>query len=114
MSYKQAIVLRKDLKLGFGKAISQACHASIGAMEKADKRAVKAWESGGSKKVVLKIENLRKLSSIRKKAVSANLPYFAVRDAGLTQIGKGTITCIGIGPAEEKKIDRLTKNLKLF
>jgi len=114
MPYKQAIILRKDLKLGFGKAVSQACHASIGAMKRGNKRVVKKWESGGSKKVVLKIGSLRKLNNIRKKAVSAKLPCFVVRDAGLTQIKKGTVTCIGIGPAEEKRINKITKNLKLL
>ena len=114
MPYKQVIVLRKDLKLGLGKAVSQACHASLGAMKKTDRRIVKKWENAGSKKVILKINSLRSLNVIRKKAVSAKLPHFVVRDAGLTQIKKGTVTCVGIGPAEEKKIDKITKNLKLL
>lgn len=114
MPYKQVIILRKDLKLGFGKAVSQACHASLGAMKKADRRIVKKWENEGSKKVILKISSLRGLNGIRRKVVSAKLPFFVVRDAGITQIKKGTITCVGIGPAEEKKIDKITKNLKLL
>ncbi len=114
MPYKQVIVLRKDLKLGFGKAVSQACHASLGAMKKTDRRIVKKWESEGAKKVILKISSLSSLNGIRRKAVSAKLSHFVVRDAGLTQIKKGTVTCISIGPAEEKKIDKITKNLKLL
>ena len=114
MPYKQVIVLRKDLKLGFGKAVSQACHASLGSMKKCDRRIIKKWENEGAKKVILKINSLKSLNGIRKKVVSAKLPQFVVRDAGLTQIKKGTITCIGIGPAEKNKIDKITKNLKLL
>ena len=114
MLYKQVIVLRKDLKLGFGKAVSQACHASLGAMKKTDKRIVRKWEKEGAKKVIVKISSLRELNGIRRKAVSTKLPNFVVIDAGLTQIKKGTITCIGIGPADEREIDKVTKNLKLF
>lgn len=114
MTYKQAIVVRKDLKLGKGKMAAQVAHASVGAMKKAGRENVKRWESEGAKKVVLKIDGLRKLSNLRRKAVSARLPCFVVRDAGLTQIKKGTVTCIGIGPSEEKKIDEITKDLKLL
>jgi PTH2 family peptidyl-tRNA hydrolase len=113
-SYKQAIVVRKDLKLGKGKLAAQVAHASIGAMKKARKRVVKLWESGGSKKVVLKVSNLQQLKNIRKKAAYSKLPSFIVSDAGLTQIKSGTITCLGIGPAAEEKIDKITKNLKLL
>jgi PTH2 family peptidyl-tRNA hydrolase len=36
------------------------------------------------------------------------------KDACLTQLPKGTITCIGIGPDKEEKIDKITKKLKLI
>jgi len=114
MAYKQAIVVRKDLKLGGGKVAAQVAHASVGSVKKASKRAIENWEREGAKKVVLKVDGLKELQDIRKKAVSARLPCFVVRDAGRTQIKKGTITCIGIGPSEEKKLDKITKNLKLL
>lgn len=113
-SYKQAIVVRKDLKLGKGKLAAQVAHASIGSMKKARKRVVKLWESGGSKKVVLKVNSLQQLKNIRRKAACEKLPNFIVSDAGLTQLRGGTITCLGIGPAVEEKIDKITKNLKLL
>ena len=112
--YKQVIVVRKDLKLGKGKIASQAAHASIGSMKAADKETVKEWELEGSKKVVLKVENLKELDDLKKDVKKEKIPYFIVRDAGLTQTESGTVTCMGIGPEREDKIDRLTKNLKLL
>lgn len=114
MPYKQVVVVRKDLKLGEGKTAAQAAHASIGAMKKASKKIVESWEDEGGKKIVLKVSGLKELSELQKKVADAKLPHFVVRDAGLTQIKKGTITCIGIGPAEEEEIDKITKDLKLL
>ena len=114
MSYKQAIVVRKDLKLGKGKIVSQGSHASLGSFLNANKRIRKVWLKEGSKKIVLKVGSLKQLKNIRRKAAYAKLPNFIVRDAGLTQIKKGTITALGMGPAAEEKIDKITKNLKLL
>jgi PTH2 family peptidyl-tRNA hydrolase len=114
MAYKKTIGVRKDLKMGKGKLAAQVAHASVGAMKISGKRAVGLWENEGSKKVVLKVDGMRRLNIIRKRAVSAKLANFVVRDAGLTQIKKGTATCIGIGPAQEAEIDKITKGLKLL
>ena len=54
--YKQVIVLRKDLKMGLGKSIVQACHASLGAYKRAKPTARKLWEREGAKKVVVKVD----------------------------------------------------------
>jgi PTH2 family peptidyl-tRNA hydrolase len=114
MSYKQAIIVRKDLKLGAGKLAAQVAHASVGAMRKAGKSAAEEWESEGSKKVVLKVEGVSQLIELQRKAWAKKLPMFLVRDAGLTQVEAGTVTCLGIGPAEEERIDELTAGLKLL
>ena len=37
-----------------------------------------------------------------------------IKDAGKTQVESGTITCLAIGPDEEKKIDKITGNLKIL
>jgi len=114
MELKQVIVVRTDLKMGKGKIAAQVAHASLGAALKASKRIVRKWLEENGKKVVLKAENGRKLVRIRKKAESLGLPTFLVRDAGLTQLRRGTITAVGIGPADSKKIDKITGNLKLL
>jgi len=114
MMFKQVIVVRKDLKLGVGKIASQAAHASLGSLNLADKYVAKEWEKMGAKKVVLKVSSEKELNNMYKKVKSKKIPCFLVRDAGLTQLKPGTATCLGIGPAEEKKIDEITKSLKLL
>ena len=109
---KQVIVVRKDLKLSKGKLAAQVAHASITA---ADKSKFKdKWLNEGQKKVILKVENLDKLLRLYETAKSKKLPTAIVKDAGLTHLPPGTITCIGIGPAPEEKIDKITGKLKLF
>ena len=41
-------------------------------------------------------------------------PTALIKDAGMTQIKPGTVTCIAIGPAEEIDINILTKDMKLL
>ena len=109
---KQAIVVRKDLKLGKGKLAVQVAHASILSFEKSTLS--KEWQEKGQKKIALWCNNLKELMEIYKKAKEENLPVSLVKDAGLTQIESGTKTCIGIGPAKEEKINKITKELKLI
>lgn len=112
--YKQVIILRKGIEVGKGKLISQAIHAAIGAMRLTDEKTIKKWEKEGSKKVVLKINDLKELLDMHKKVRNENIPCFLVKDAGLTQLKKGTVTALGIGPIEAKTIDKITGKLKLF
>lgn len=112
--YKQIIILRKDLKWSEGKRIAHALHAAIGALKLVDEKIIHRWEREGGKKVVLKVNSLRELRKIEKRLKKNKIPYFLVRDAGKTQLRKGTITAIGIGPIEEKEIDKITRDLKLF
>lgn len=108
---KQAIIVRKDLKLGKGKIAAQVAHASILASDKS--KFVKPWKKEGQKKIVLWAKDLFHLLSLFKKAKEKKLAVVLVEDAGLTQIKKGTKTAIAIGPAPEKDIDEITKGLKL-
>ena len=114
MKYKQVIIIRSDLKIGKGKLAAQAAHASLGAYKIANKKICKKWERGGAKKVVLKVSNLKELKKIYEKAKKFKLPAFLVKDSGLTQLRKGTITCLGIGPAKDEDIDKICGNLKLL
>ena len=60
-------------------------------------------------------ENFAKeLMTIKDAAKQARLPYAVIHDAGKTQLEPGTVTVLGIGPADEGKIDRITKHLKLL
>lgn len=100
--------------MGKGKQITHAIHAAVGALRLVDDEIVGKWESEGAKKVTLKIDGVNELLEIYKVAKGRKIPCFLVRDAGLTQLKKGTITALGIGPDDEKKIDKITGKLKLL
>jgi len=113
MGLKQAIVVRTDLKMGRGKTAAQASHASVAALNKVTAYAFSAWTSDGMKKIVLRIDNKKKLLDLFTKA-KRMFPTALVKDAGLTQVKAGEPTCIAIGPADEVDIDLLTKDLRLL
>ena len=112
--YKQVIVVRKDLEMGKGKIAAHVAHASLGSAETVDEKILDKWKKEGAKKVVLKVSGLKELEKMYKKIKAAKIPCCLIRDAGLTQLKTGTITCLGIGPAEEKIIDKITGKLKLL
>jgi len=114
---KQIVIVRKDLKMGTGKIAAQVGHACVLGAEhvrKSHPEWYKEWERSGQEKVVVKVTSLDELEKIKKHAISLDLPWSEVTDAGHTQIAPGTITCISIGPAPEEKIDKVTKDLKLL
>ena len=109
---KQVIVVRTDLKLSKGKLAVQCSHASYSSAKKS--KETSKWEMEGQKKIVLKAKNLDQLIELKEKCVELRLPHALISDAGLTEVKKGTITCLGIGPADEKKIDKVTGSLPLL
>ena len=112
--YKQCIVMRTDLKLSPGKLAVQVAHAAVSSAEWAGKKELDAWKAGGQKKVVLKAANLQELFELKEKARREGLPTALISDAGKTEIASGTITVLGIGPAQEEKIDKITGHLKML
>ena len=71
-------------------------------------------EKEGSKKIVLKINSLKEVEKIESQLKKAKVPYSVIKDAGLTQLKRGTLTALGIGPIEERKVDKITGKLKLL
>ncbi len=113
--YKQAIVIRIDLDMSPGKMAAQAAHASLEAYKKSkrDKTSwVSAWDREGCKKVVLQAGGLTQLEDVFKKAIDAGLPCALITDAGYTEIPKGSVTAVAIGPAPEDKINKVTGSLR--
>ncbi len=116
MEMKQAIIVRKDLKMSAGKISAQVAHAAIEAYDKAlakDSAAVGEWKMQGMPKIVLKAASEKELLEIFE-AAKKRVPAALIKDAGKTQIEPGSITCIALGPAQESEIDRHTKHLKLL
>jgi PTH2 family peptidyl-tRNA hydrolase len=108
---KQAIVVRKDLKLSKGKLAVQAAHASLLAADRSNFK--RKWAEEGQKKVALWCSDLKEMLLLYEEAKKIGLPCALVSDAGLTEVPPGTKTCLSIGPAPEKTIDKITGSLKL-
>src|SRR3989344_7030376 len=111
---KQAILIRQDLNLPKGKLASQCSHAAVECTLKSDKNKVKDWHNQGMAKIVLKVKDLKELKFFNQFAKDAGLITALITDAGKTTIEPGTITCLGIGPDSDEKIDNIVKELKLF
>ena len=112
---KQAIIVRRDLKMSWGKIAGQCCHACSRAMLMSEQKNIEKWFSDGETKVMLKVYSEEDLLKLAKRFVESGLNNVQmVHDAGKTQIPKGTLTAIGIGPYEDELIDEITKDLKLL
>jgi len=96
-----------------GKMGTQIAHASVEAVLKSDKDDVNRWRQSGMKKVVLKVKDEKELLKFKNMAEDHDLVTGLIRDAGRTVLEPGTITCLGIGPDREERIDKVTKDLKL-
>jgi len=115
--YKQAIVIRTDLKMGKGKIAAQASHAAVSAAEEARKHRSDwwgAWLDEGQRKVVVKVKSEAELLELKQQAGRMRLPFALIYDRGLTQLPPDTLTCLGIGPAPSGEIDKITGKLPLL
>ncbi len=111
---KQVIVVNVALKLPKGKLAAQVAHAAVAAFLEASPIAKQAWLDEGMPKVVLKGDTVEELVKLHAFAVQSHIPACLIRDAGRTVVPAGTITCLGLGPAEDSTIDALTGHLKLL
>lgn len=114
MPYKQAILVRADLKLPKGKMSAQAAHASVEAVLKSSKDLIKLWRDEGMAKIVLKVADEKELYKFVQIAKDDGLVTAVITDAGKTVIAPGTVTCAAIGPDKEELVDSIVKDLKLM
>ena len=115
--YKQVIVVRADLKMSVGKTAAQVGHAAVSAAEEARVRHPEwwgAWMREGQCKVVVRVDGEGELRRLMREAEELGLPTALIRDRGLTEVKPGTVTCLGIGPAPSRLIDKVTGNLPLL
>ena len=115
--YKQVIVVRADLKMSVGKTAAQVGHAAVSAAEEARVRQPEwwgEWMREGQCKVVVRVDGEGELRRLMKEAEELGLPTALIRDRGLTEVEPGTVTCLGIGPAPSRLIDKVTGNLPLL
>jgi peptidyl-tRNA hydrolase, PTH2 family len=131
---KQVIVVRRDLNMPVGKIAAQVAHAAMGAVKSQmdveantdegyrdyilrvhDESALADWWEGAFTKPVLACRDLDELLQIEKKAIEAGLPVCRITDSGRTVFnGQATVTCLGIGPADDSAFDGITNHLRLY
>ncbi|MFP3064349.1 MAG: peptidyl-tRNA hydrolase Pth2 [Sulfolobus sp.] len=121
MTIKMVIVVRTDIDMGKGKIAAQVAHAAVSLVLEIINGAngewknwLKLWLEEGQPKIVVKVRNLEELLTRKEMAEELGLPSVVIQDAGKTQLEPGTITCLGIGPAPNEIIDKVTGDLKLL
>lgn len=115
--YKLVVLVRTDLDMGKGKIAAQVGHASVECAlraEKKDRKAFDSWMDCGQRKVVLKVSGKDEMIRYMNEARSYGLYTVLITDAGRTQVEPGSATCIGIGPAPESEVDKVTGGLKML
>jgi peptidyl-tRNA hydrolase, PTH2 family len=134
---KQVIVVRKDLNMRKGKIAGQAAHATMKVL--VDRMTISAvyegpngkttsqtiistfteemldWLKGIFTKIVVGCDSLDCIYDIETKCREKNIPCAIIVDSGATEFhGVPTVTCIAVGPADEKDIDPITGLLPLL
>lgn len=129
MNTKQVIILRtkyfdengKQITLRKGKFVSQGSHGSMCFLVdliKNNKQLTKEqleWINNDFTKICLQVDTEKELLEIYHQAKENNLTTYLIVDNGRTEFNNvPTNTCVCIGPHENKKIDKITGNLKLL
>lgn len=121
---KQVVVMRKDLNMRKGKMCAQAAHASIafltnhlrdGYSYEDLNNAEHNWIESAFVKICVGVDSEEELLTIYHAALDAGLSSTLITDAGFTEFnGVPTLTCCGIGPDWNEKINAVTGHLKLL
>lgn len=111
---KQVIVVNAALKLPKGKLAAQVAHGAVGAFLEAGPDDQQAWIDEGMPKIVLSVPDEADLLRLEAEARKRGLPCCLIEDAGRTVVPEGTITCLGLGPAPDERLDEITGDLKLL
>jgi PTH2 family peptidyl-tRNA hydrolase len=115
--YKQCIIIRSDLRISCGKAVTQACHASVTVSDKTRKIHPDWWHewfAEGQRKITLSVRSLEELHILEEKAKKKHVPSALISDMGLTELPPHTVTALGLGPAPSKILNKITGSLPLF
>lgn len=97
-----------------GKMVAQGSHACLYSYLKTPPEILEAWKSERQRKICVGVDSEEELLRIYKQAEDAGLPCALILDAGLTEFEGPTNTAVGIGPAPDEEIDKITGNLKLL
>ena len=116
---KMVFVVNSELKMGVGKIAAQVGHATLGLYRLLQqsqgeiKATLDKWEEAGSRKIVLKGQNVHHLLDLKRKAYELRLPNIIVHDAGRTQVDSGSLTVFALY-GKTSLVDQVTGKLKLL
>ncbi len=116
-SYKMVLVVRGEIRLTAGKAAVQVAHAAVLLVLRQQKRksaALERWLEEGQKKIAVVSPSLGDMVERQARASRAGIPSVWVDDAGFTEVPPGTRTCLGLGPAPDVDLDKITGDLPLL
>ncbi len=130
---KMVIVIRRDLNMRCGKMCAQASHASMKiildrmtddkSLLNHTRRSImlrngsplSQWLDGQFTKIVLYVNSVEELLTLKDNAESIKLYTALITDAGKTEFhNEPTITALAIGPDYSEKIDKVTGDLPLL
>ena len=114
---KMVLVVNTELGMGKGKVAAQCGHAAVACFKAAlveEPQLVAAWERTGQTKVVVRGGGEESLLAVSLAGRQAGMVVAEVRDAGRSQVEAGSLTVIGLGPANNLLIDKVAGKLKLL
>ena len=130
---KMVIVIRRDLNMRCGKMCAQASHASMKiildrmtddkSLLNHTRRSImlrngsplSQWLDGQFTKIVLYVNSVEELLTLKDNAESIKLYTALITDAGKTEFhNEPTITALAIAPDYSEKIDKVTRDLPLL
>jgi len=128
---KQVIVVRKDLEMSPGKMGIQMAHAAVKSFKLHMKNQGKLhggmdcinyventdlveWNMTGEAKIGVWCKNINQFEKILVDARDAGINVAMIIDEGRTELKPNTITCMALGPAEDKLMNSITGKLQLI
>ena len=99
---------------GKGKIAAQCAHGALKAYLISPDTLKQSWTFQGQTTVVTQIDSLEELRSLFEKGKSLGLPVAIIRDAGRTQVARGTETVVAIGLGPISLVDQVTGKLPLM
>lgn len=106
---KQAIIIRKDLKMSAGKIAAQTVHAVM----RANNKPFIDYINTDPVCIAYEVKNEKQLDKVFDSCLFGDFEYAMQIDAGYTEVEPETNTCVYV-VAEEEKLKEITKGLQLY
>ena len=73
-----------------------------------------SWQFYGQPTIITQVETLEHLKQLFQKGKTLGLSVAIIRDAGRTQVARGSETVVAIGPGPVSLVDQVTQKLPLM